>query len=108
MQRLKQQQQIILKQQQQANHTKQESIISDDEHNKDLQPPAKKAKKINGNEIKHKRQTIPKSSEHGIKRFASNIFIDVVTLQIFFQYNNQANSSTFVNKKFRRRANSAS
>ncbi|CAF1302208.1 unnamed protein product, partial [Adineta ricciae] len=67
IQRLKQQQQIILKQQQQASHMKHESIISDDEHNKDLQPPTKKVKKINGNEIKHKRQTIPKSSEHGIK-----------------------------------------
>ncbi|UJR37197.1 hypothetical protein I4U23_029905 [Adineta vaga] len=68
LQRLKQQQQqIILKQQQQTNHIKQDPLISDDEHNKDGQPPAKKAKKINGNEIKHKRQTIPKSSEQSIK-----------------------------------------
>ncbi|CAF0881221.1 unnamed protein product [Adineta steineri] len=67
IQRLKQQQQIILKQQQQAINIKQEQSISEDETNKDSSPPAKKAKKNNGNEIKHKRQGTPKSSELTIK-----------------------------------------
>jgi len=68
LQRLKQHQQIILKQQQQAINIKQEQLISDDENNKDAPPPAKRPKKINGNEIKQKRQGTPKSSEQTIKR----------------------------------------
>jgi len=67
LQRFKQQQQIILKQQQQAINIKQDQSISDDDYNKDAQPPAKKAKKINGNDIKHKRPTTPKSSDQTIK-----------------------------------------
>jgi hypothetical protein len=73
-QRLKQQQQIILKQQQQAINIKPDPSISDDENQKDVPIPAKKAKKINGNDIKHKRQGTPKSSEHSIKRLIKEIF----------------------------------
>jgi hypothetical protein len=68
MQRFKQQQQIILKQQQQAINIKPDQSISDDDYNKDAPPPAKKAKKTNGNEIKHKKQGIPKSADQSIKR----------------------------------------
>jgi len=69
LQRLKQQQQIILKQQQQAINIKPDQSISDDDYHKDTAPPpAKKAKKINGNEIKHKRQGTSKSSDQTIKR----------------------------------------
>ncbi|CAF2124528.1 unnamed protein product, partial [Rotaria magnacalcarata] len=67
MQRLKQQQQIILKQQQQATNVKQDQFVSDDDSTKDESPPAKKAKKLNGNEIKQKRQTTPKPIELNIK-----------------------------------------
>ncbi|CAF0773289.1 unnamed protein product [Rotaria sp. Silwood1] len=79
MQRLKQQQQIILKQQQQqATNIKQDQFISDDDNNnnnnhnnKDDSPPAKKAKKVNGHEIKHKRHGTPKPSEQNIKSTTS-------------------------------------
>jgi hypothetical protein len=75
LQRFKQQQQIILKQQQQAINIKQDQSISDDDFNKDTAPPpAKKAKKINGNDIKHKRQGTPKSSDETIKRLINKSF----------------------------------
>jgi hypothetical protein len=67
-QRLKQHQEIILKQQQ-ATTIKQNQSISDDENNITTSPPpAKKAKRINGNDIKHKRQGTPKAAEQKIKR----------------------------------------
>ena len=75
LQRFKQQQQIILKQQQQQQqiNIKQEQSISDEDFNKDITPPpAKKAKKINGNDIKHKRQGTPKSNDQIIKRLIFN------------------------------------
>ena len=64
LQRAKQQQhQIILKQQQQANSIKPEQSLSDEEMKTDGSPPAKKAKKVNGNELKPKKSSTSKSSD---------------------------------------------
>lgn len=71
LQRAKQQHQIILKQQQQqqANSIKLEQSLSDEDYKQDAtsSPPAKKSKKVNGNESKPKKSSTIKSSDSSIK-----------------------------------------
>ena len=73
LQRRKQQIMIKKSQPQQTINIRHDQFISDDENNKDILPPAKKAKKSNTNAIKYKRQTTLKSSEKIVKRLIERI-----------------------------------
>jgi hypothetical protein len=76
LQRLKQQQQLILKQQQ-TTTIKHEQSISDDEHQRHASPPAaKKVKKVDGQDLKSKRATTPKSTDQKLKRYTREIHMN--------------------------------